>query len=354
MKKTTNFVSRRSLLTGASAGTLAIAFPYIRTARAQQAEHRMVFAHTFSPATEKYVVTGIDVFKGLAEKYSEGKLLVDVHDSGKLGGQNVLPQKMQSGLIQGCQLSMQNFAPFSESFNLLDMPYLFSSNDSLEKVLESDWFLQSKFASEPLSKGFKILPGMWANAGYRVLGVSKRKAREVRVPDDLKGMKIRVNPARVEQQAWALTPSSQVTIAWGETYQAMEQGVADALNVGMGPIAATKIEETLSSATFIDMTFNAHVTMVAAKWYQALPNSIQAAIDRAGRESWQYQKMEQRLANERMVAQWQKAGIKIITLSPDERKAWVTSVGHNRPEWVQLKDRYGRAEYNKLREMTGA
>ena len=346
--------TRRALLTKVSAGAAVMALPYFRTAHAQQAEHKMVFAHTFSPATEQFVVTGIDVFKTLAEKYSAGKLLVDVHDSGKLGGQNVLPQKLQSGLIQGCQLSMQNFAPFSESFNLLDMPYLLPSNKALDRVLESEWFLQSKFTTEPLAKGFKVIPGMWANAGYRVLGVSKRRPREVRVPDDLKGMKVRVNPARVEQQAWALTSASQVTIAWGETYQAMEQGVADALNVGMGPIAATKIEETLSSVTLIDMSFNAHVAVVSAKWYQALPKSIQMAIDRAGAESLQYQKAQQQAANERMAVDWKKAGIKIITLTADERKLWVATVGHTRSDWGPLKDRYGRGEYTKLMEMASA
>jgi TRAP-type transport system periplasmic protein len=352
--KTSELKARRALLVKATSGCLALAFPYVRTARGQQAEHKMVFAHTFSPATEKFVATGIDVFKTLAEKYSDGKLMVDVHDSGKLGGQNVLPQKLQSGLIQACQLSMQNFAPFSESFNLLDMPYLFASSQAFERVLDSDWFAQSKFAAEPLSKGFRLVPGMWANAGYRVLGVNKRRNHEVHLPDDMKGMKIRVNPARVEQQAWALTPASQVTIAWAETYQAMEQGVADALNVGMGPLAATKIEETLSSATFIDMTFNAHVTVVSSKWHQSLPKNIQAAIDRAGLESSKHQKEQQRLANDRMVAGWKKAGIKLVTLSPDERKAWVNAVGHTRPDWSTLKDRYGRAEYAKLLELGSA
>ena len=346
--------NRRDFLTGAAAGAAAIALPFVRTAQAQQVEHKMVFAHTFSPSTEKYVVTGIEQFKELAEKYSGGKLMVDVHDSGKLGGQNVLPQKLLSGLIQGCQLSMQNFAPFSESFNLLDMPYMTSSVASFDRLLDSEWFMNSKFVAEPMSKGFKVLPGMWANAGYRVLGVSKRRPREVHVPDDLKGMKVRVNPARVEQQAWALTPASQVTIAWGETYQAMEQGVADALNVGMGPIASAKIDETLSSATLINMTFNAHVAVVSAKWYQALPQDVQSAITRAGLESSKFQQAQQKLANVRMLADWKKAGIKLIELTAEERKAWVAAVGHTRSDWEPLRERYGKAEYAKLQELTSS
>jgi C4-dicarboxylate-binding protein DctP len=249
---------------------------------------------------------------------------------------------------------MQNFAPFSESFNLLDMPYLFPSSEVLDRVLEDKWFMQSRFASEPASKGFKLLPGMWANAGFRVLGLGKRVSREVRLPADLKGIKMRVNPARVEQFAWSLTPASQATIAWGEAYQAMEQGIVDGLNVGLGPIAASRINETLSSITLIDMTFNAHVTVLSSKWYQQLPASVQAAIDRAASEAWIHQKTQQARANARIVDEWKRAGVKIVSLTPTERQAWVTAVGHTRAEWDPLKDRYGRAEYNKLLEIVGA
>ncbi|MGH8678493.1 MAG: hypothetical protein ACREUQ_09110, partial [Burkholderiales bacterium] len=116
---------RRKFVVGglAAAGTLA-SWPLIRgTAHAQRkADHTLIFAHTFTESTEKYIVTGIDLFKQLAEKYSGGRLLVDVHEGGKLGGQNVLPQKVQSGAIQACQVSMQNFTPFSDAYNALDFP----------------------------------------------------------------------------------------------------------------------------------------------------------------------------------------------------------------------------------------
>ena len=58
---------------------------------------------------------------------------------------------------------------------------------------------------------------------------------------DLDGVKIRVTGSKVEQQVFKLTPANPVSIAWGETYQALQQGAADALNVGLGPLTATKI-----------------------------------------------------------------------------------------------------------------
>src|SRR5258706_7867813 len=93
-----NGIDRRKFVIGgglAVAGSLA---PWIRTAHAQaKAEHTMIFAPSFTQATEKYVVTGIDLFKQLAEKYGGGRLPLDGHQGGKLGGHKTPPQKKRAG-----------------------------------------------------------------------------------------------------------------------------------------------------------------------------------------------------------------------------------------------------------------
>lgn len=340
---------RKIVVGGLAAGSLA-SWPLIRgTAYAQKkAEFTMVFAHTFTQATEKYVVSGIGLFKQLAEKNAGGRLLVDVHEGGALGGQDVLPQKVQQGVVQACQLSMQNFTPFSEAYNVLDFPYLFASNEAFEKFLESPLMTGSTLVTEPASKGMHVLAGMWANTGLRVLGMSKKTNREVHVPADLKGIKIRITASKVEQQAFALTPASPVAVNWGETYQAVQQGVVDALHVGLGPLSAARIPETIGTATRLNMSFNAHVTVVGRKWFDSLPAPMRDAIERAARESWAYQKAEQRKANDLMWTEWKAAGIKVHDLTPDEHKQWVAAVGHRRPEWNELKSRYGKALYERI------
>jgi len=271
---------RRQVVIGGLAGVGSlVSWPLLRKSAYAQGkpDHTMILAHTFSPATEKYVVTGIDQFKQAAEKYSQGKLLVDVHDSGKLGGQNILPQKVQQGAVQACQLSMQNFTPFSEAFNVLDFPFIFASNDAFEKFLQDPYFMRSKLGTEPGTKGFKVLAGLWANTGSRVTGISKKIKREVRLPSDLKGLKIRVTSSKVEQQAFALTPGNPVSVDWAETYQAMQQGTVDALNVGLGPLSSARIQETIGTVTRIGMSFNAHVVVVSKRWFDALPSAVREA-----------------------------------------------------------------------------
>src|SRR5699024_4847310 len=145
--------------------------------------HKMMFAHTFTDASEKCVVAGISLFKELAEKYSDGRLEVDVREGGKLAGQSELLQTVQCGSVQACLLSMQNLTTFADIYNVLDLPFLFPSTEAFNKYLESDHFQDSQFIKMPEQKGLRVLKGLWANTGMRVVCVNKRQDRQISVPD---------------------------------------------------------------------------------------------------------------------------------------------------------------------------
>jgi TRAP-type C4-dicarboxylate transport system substrate-binding protein len=345
-------LSRRNFI---QAGGLAVAgslsAPFCISSASASADHVLTFGHTFGKATENVMITGLNIFKQKAEEYSQGKLMVDIHEAGSLGGQGVLPQKVLTGAIQGCQVSTQNFTPYSDAYNLLDFPFMFPSNEKFESILSSSAFANSAFFTQPREKGFEVLPGMWANAGYRVLGVSKKAGRVIKGPEDLDGIKIRVTGSKVEQQVFKLTPANPVSIAWGETYQALQQGTADALNVGLGPLTATKIFETLGSATMTQINFNCHLTVMSQKWFSKLPTMVQEAIMKAGAESFEFQKSEQAKANSDMVKQWKGMGIEVYIPNSSERDRWHKTAGHTLPVWDSFKDRYGRGLYDTLVEL---
>lgn len=347
------FTRRKFLRAGSATTATALASPFIVTAaNAATADHVLTFGHTFGSATEDVMITGLGLFKQKAEEYSNGKLEIDIHEAGSLGGQNVLPQKVLTGAIQGCQVSTQNFTPFSNAYNILDFPFLFPTNEKFESILASQEFADSAFLSQPRDKGFEILPGMWANAGYRVLGVSKKADRLVKTPDDLDGVKIRVTGSKVEQQVFGLTPANPVSIAWGETYQALQQGAADALNVGLGPLTATKIFETLGTATMTQINLNCHLTVMNQRWFGGLPTGVQEAIMMAASDSFAFQQQEQARANAAMVEMWKASGIEVYVPNADERKAWNEVAGHTLPVWDELKDKYGRDLYDLMASLS--
>ena len=96
-------VTRRTLLkSGTAVAAIGLASPFIISSARAKADHTLTFGHTFGKATEDVMITGLGLFKKKAEEYAGGKLLVDIHEDGSLGGQTVLPNKVLTGAIQGC------------------------------------------------------------------------------------------------------------------------------------------------------------------------------------------------------------------------------------------------------------
>jgi TRAP-type C4-dicarboxylate transport system substrate-binding protein len=91
--------------------------------------------------------------------------------------------------------------------------------------------------------------------------------------------------------------------------------------------------------------------VVSKRWFDALPAAVREAIERAASEAWRYEQTEQRNANDRMWDEWKALGIKVIDLGADERKQWIAAVGHQRPEWNQWKERYGKELYDRVAEL---
>ena len=150
-------LSRRKLLkSGAAFAAAGVASPFVITSARAAADHKLTFGHTFGAATENYMITGLSQFKEAAERYSNGALEIDIHEAGSLGGQNVLPQKVLTGAIQGCQLSTGNFVNYSDVYNIIDLPFLFSSNEAFEDTIQTEAFRNSEFISRPASSGFQV------------------------------------------------------------------------------------------------------------------------------------------------------------------------------------------------------
>ena len=105
-------VTRRTLLkSGTAAAAIGLASPFIISSARAKADHTLTFGHTFGKATEDVMITGLGLFKKKAEEYAGGKLLVDIHEAGSLGGQTVLPNKVLTGAIQGCPAKPQGCQP---------------------------------------------------------------------------------------------------------------------------------------------------------------------------------------------------------------------------------------------------
>ena len=185
-----------------------------------QAQEQIVvkFSHVVAPNTPKG--KGADKFKELGEKYTNGKVKIEIYPNSQLYKDKEELEALQLGSVQMLAPSLAKFGPLgAKEFEVFDLPFLFPSVAALQKI-QTGPIGKGMFTSLE-SKGIVGL-AYWDN-GFKIFSANK----PVKVPDDLLGMKIRIQSSKVlEAQMKAYGAVPQV-MAFSEVYQGLQTGVVD-------------------------------------------------------------------------------------------------------------------------------
>ena len=65
-------------------------------------------------------------------------------------------------------------------------------------------------------------------------------------------------------------------------------------------------------------------------------------------ESFAFQRAGQAAANTNMISMWQLNGIQIEDPAPAIKSVWVERFGHQRADWDELKETYGKNVWSQL------
>lgn len=151
---------------------------------------------------------------------SNGQMRIDIYPSGQLGSERQCLELLQIGSLGMTKVSasvMENFAP---SLKVFSLPYIFRDRAHGFAVLDG-----------PIGKELLLqsqqywLRGLtYFDAGYRSFYT---KTRPVNTPEDLKGLKIRVQESQTSMGMVRALGGSPTPISWGELYTALQQGVVD-------------------------------------------------------------------------------------------------------------------------------
>ena len=299
-------------------------------------------------------------FKHAAEKHSNGDVYVDIHDGASLGSQTASLKKVQQGVIQACTCSTQNAAELASVWNVLDIPYAIGPVQNYWKLVfspEFDKSVRAKSAEANLICLFTLPAPRW-------LEMSKKVGHDIRKPDDLKGLKIRVTGSKLEQAAFKILPANPTPIAWAEVFTALKDGAVDGVHVsapsvldgGMGPVVGQLVDT--------NWMYNCDSTWLTARWLAALPKAARDAVMQAAYEAQVYihDNFDRMLRDQAGMAPdspkvgWRSFDTKFIRLTDAERNVWkdYLSVARNKDVLNELIDRYGRKEYELVVRVANA
>jgi len=175
-------------------------------------------AHSLDPSHP--VHQGMLHLKQRLEELSGGAMTVEIYPSSVLGGETECLEQLQNGVLAMTKTStgpMESFVPEMQVFGL---PYLFRDTAHFWK------FADSEAGRALLHKGAqRNMYGLcYYDAGSRSFYTAHR---QIKTPDDLKGLKIRVLNSPMAIKMVEMMGASPTPISWGELYSALAQGIVD-------------------------------------------------------------------------------------------------------------------------------
>ena len=296
--------------TAMAAAALAVAAPRAFA----QAPIVVKFSHVVAADTPKG--NGSEFFARRAAELTKGRVKVEVYPNSQLYKDKEEMEALQLGSVQMLAPSLSKFAPLGvKEFEVFDFPYLFDSFDELHKVQQGP--VGKGLLAKLEAKGISGL-AFWDN-GFKSLSSNRKMAK----PEDLKGLKMRIQSSKVlEAQMRALGAIPQV-MAFSEVYQALQTGVVDGTENPHSNLYSQKMNEVQKHVTITDHGFVGYAVVVNKKFWDGLPADIRAQLTQAMAEATKFTNDSAFKDNEDALAKVRATGkTEILTLSKADRVPW--------------------------------
>jgi len=240
----------------------------------------MKIAHGNSAdAKDPYQVLALK-FKELIEAKTD-KIEVQIFPGGQLGAEQRAFQDVQNGIVQATVLASNNVSAFAPSMSVLDLPFLFRSNEEFAKVVKE---AAPDFTRAMVAESGNM-PLAWGVQGFRVIANSKKQVSKI---DDLSGLKIRVPNNAVMVATFKAWGSDAVPMAFGELFGALQQKVIDGLEMTYISLASMKYYEVIDYVTDIRYKLAINPMVISQDWFKKLPEDLQKMVLEAGQETTDY------------------------------------------------------------------
>lgn len=163
---------------------------------------------------------GLLAFKEYVEENLGDKYEVEIFPNELLGSAQKAIELTQTGAIDFVVAGTANLETFADVYEIFSMPYLFDSEEIYKSVMQDTDYMEKIYESTD-DAGFRVVT--WYNAGTRNFYAKT----PIRTPDDLKGLKIRVQQSPASVAMVNAFGAAASPMGFGEVYTAIQQNVID-------------------------------------------------------------------------------------------------------------------------------
>ncbi len=267
------------------------------------ASRDLIFAHTDPPDGLREKTA--QVFAEKVRFYTNGYYSVRTYPESLLGYDTKLLELVSAGGVDFVVAGISIFAQYLKEMILFLSPFVVTSNKEGWEMMKDSTNIQHMFR-ELETSGFRIL-SCWER-GFRCLTAKS----EIRNPNDVKGLRIRVPPNPLHSVLWSNLGAEPIPLEINKVYEALKQ---DELDAQENPISTIWAQHFFEVAPYIILTRHMYSPLLMAasmKSWVDLSKEHQHGIERAAREAEEFSRLQLAEYEKRMLIDMERRGCTII------------------------------------------
>lgn len=215
----------------------------------------------------------VDPFIKLVEERSNGTIKIEKYPGGTLCAADATLDAVKNGLADIGWLYTGNYTGSLPLTFMIEYPTYWASAKAASYALR-DYINELQPAEYD---GLHVVMGFCSGEGILI-----NNKHEIRKPDDLKGMEIRVNGVMSEViTAFGGTPVSMVS---SEAYEALRSGVVEGYMATPESVNTLKLFEVTNNATRVHFCNTSHMTIMNKKVYESMSENQRKIFDECAEE----------------------------------------------------------------------
>lgn len=281
-----------------------------------------------------------DSFHVAAEKFAElvaertnNAYKIEIYPNAALGDERTMLESMQMGTLDMGIITSGPFVNFTPEMGVLDMPFLFSSNEDVYKILDGE--IGKELLTKLENANLKGLA--YAERGFRNLTNS---VRPVEKAEDIKNLKIRVMENEIYISTFEALGVNTVPMAWTEALTALQQKTIQGQENPVNVIHAYKLWESQKYVTMTRHAYASAIITMSLDKFKSLPADVQKIFIDSAQEAAEYERKWVADNEERQMAELEQNGMEIVK-EPDLKsfRTAVKSVYDKYPEYSEYLSR---------------
>jgi tripartite ATP-independent transporter DctP family solute receptor len=287
---------------------------------------------------------GVDAFAAYVKEKTGGEIEIKTFPFGQLGSERSMAEQVQAGTLEMASITTAVLGNYVPQVQVMDLPFVFPNRKTAYAVID-DEALQDKLFSYLPKKGFVGIG--WTENEFRDIN---NKVRDIRKPEDVKGLKIRVMNSPVYMDTFKQLGASPVGIPFPELYNALQQGVIDAQENPLLTSILIKATEVAKFVTNTDHILTECVIIINPDVWAKLNDKQKKVFKEAAKiciktNREMNAKLHQKLPKSGIsIAEYcKKNKVKVIELTAAERQAFAKAM---KPVWEKYKKIVGADLYD--------